>query len=123
MTNLSKIERNWKGLWDILNSIGGHVNARTPRSGDGINITESPNGFIIALKRDQQAQPDPKLGITDEGSTASWRQLTVIDPSDCSKKYIWYWGTAPVTSQTAKAPTSRPISTAQGGSFIPVIKQ
>jgi hypothetical protein len=119
---LIALKPKWTFLKDTFLELADRINERTVNPGDGIMVTESPNGFIIALKRDPAPEP-PVLGIVDEASTAGWHQLVVIDPTDCSKKYIWYWGTAPVTSQTAKAPTSRPISTSKGSSFIPVIKQ
>lgn len=93
----------WKRLDGILNTIIEEINQRTMLQGNGISITEVPNGSIIGLK---VAAEDQKGGPSDAG----WQSLIVIDSVSCTKKYIWYWGTPATDNPNSPPPKTKPIS-------------
>jgi hypothetical protein len=109
MNYITGISIGWKQLRAILSEIVLNLNTRTPLAGNGITVSEYPNGCLIALKAHEQTAASAAL--EDKGSIAAWHQLAVIDSTDCSKKYIWYWGTKAVSDQTRPHPKTYPVST------------
>ena len=67
MKTLSPIHTAWKWLNGALSAIIDAINQRTPIGGNGISVSELPNGFIIALERLPTSKPgtqQPGDGLT-----------------------------------------------------------